>query len=172
VHETGTKLLESRLPALLEASDALVGAAEHRGDLQVTVDRKKIRDVVALLYRTRPSFNVLMDLFVVDYLKFKPAQPERYAVIYNLYAIDTHERVFLKAWIPEGQAEIDSIHDLSKAANWFEREAWDLYGVLFKGHPNLQRILCHTEFVGHPLRKDYPSDQYQRLKTAAPPSGF
>jgi len=172
VHETGTKLLESRLPALLELSSAIKEVTGYRGDIHVTIEREKIREVIAFLKRTRPSFLCMMDLFAVDYAKFKPAQPERFAVIYNLFSIDDKKRVFLKVWVPEKEPEIDSLYDLYKAANWFEREAFDLYGIHFKGHPNLQRILCHNEFVGHPLRKDYPSDKYQRLKTASPPSGF
>jgi NADH:ubiquinone oxidoreductase subunit C len=113
-----------------------------------------------------------MDLFANDYLKYQPEKPERFAVVYNLYAMNTQERLLVKSWVPEGECEIESIHDLYAAANWFEREAWDLYGVVFKNHPNLQRILCHTEFEGHPLRKDYPADKYQRLKVAAPSTGF
>ena len=172
MHETGTKLLESRLTALIEMAPAIRDVGVHREDLQITIEREKIREVLAFLKRTRPAFPCLMDLFAVDYAKFRPAQPERFAVIYNLFSIDDKKRVFLKVWVSERMPEIDSVYDLFKAANWFEREAFDLYGIHFKGHPNLQRILCHQEFVGHPLRKDYPSDKYQRLKTAASPTGF
>jgi NADH:ubiquinone oxidoreductase subunit C len=81
-------------------------------------------------------------------------------------------RVQVKVYLSEDKPEVDSIHDLYKMVNWFEREAWDMFGIVFKGHPNLIRILCHNDFVGHPLRKDYPAEQYQRLKNAAPPSAF
>lgn len=174
MHETATKLLESRLPLLAgQMSHCLLDATDHRGDLTVTVEPKRLREVIEFLQKNcEPRFNVMMDLFVVDYLKFQPEQPERFAVIYNLYSLLGRSRVFLKIWVNEEKPEIDSIHDLYKAANWFEREAWDLFGVVFRGHPNLVRILCHNEFEGHPLRKDYPSDHYQRLKQSAPSTGF
>ena len=114
----------------------------------------------------------MMDLFSMDYLKWEPPTPERYAIIYNLYSPPLHERLFVKVYLPETDPQVDSIHDLYKAANWFEREAWDLFGIVFRGHPNLIRILCHSDFEGHPMRKDYPSDKYQRLKSAINSTGL
>lgn len=172
MQETGTKSLESKLPRLLEAlPDALVSADDYRGDLTVVVQPSRLRDVVRLC-KTDPalSFEVLMDLFAMDYAKAKEPTPERFAVIYNLYSVSKKRRVRLKAFLPETAPEIASIHDLYKAANWFEREAWDLFGVRFQGHPHLIRILCHHEFVGHPLRKDYPADKYQRPHGSKPSS--
>jgi NADH/F420H2 dehydrogenase subunit C len=151
----------------------ITDASDHRGDLRVDVRPSAIRDVVGFL-KTDPAlqFNVMMDLFAMDYLKYPVEQPERFAVIYNLYSLPKRHRVHLRVFVPEQRPEVDTIQDLYAAANWFEREAWDLFGIVFKGHPNLVRILCHTDFVGHPMRKDYPSTQYQRLKNAAPSSGF
>ena len=165
MEETAIKSLQSKFPS--------VKVSEFRGDTTVVVDAKQIRDVILFL-KTEPTFhlNVMMDLFGMDYLKSQEEQPDRFAVIYNLVNLLEKRRLIVKAYLSEDKPEIDSIHDLYKAANWFEREAWDLYGINFKGHPNLVRILCHNEFEGHPLRKDYPSDKYQRLKTAVSSTGL
>ena len=77
-------------------------------------------------------------------------------------------RVFLKAFVSDADPTIDSVSSVYAMANWFEREIWDLYGIVFEGHPHLTRILTHAEFQGHPLRKDYPAEGYQRLKEALP----
>jgi NADH-quinone oxidoreductase subunit C len=150
-----------------------LAAEVHRGDERVILEPSAVHEAIAFL-KQDPSchFQAMMDLFALDYLKFSQPMRERYAVVYNLYSMTTHQRIYVKTFLPESKPEVDSIADLYKAANWFEREAWDLFGIVFRGHPNLVRILCHSDFEGHPLRKDYPSDQYQRLKQAAPPSGF
>jgi NADH-quinone oxidoreductase subunit C len=172
VHETATKLLANKLPALLEAfpSDVL-DAEDFRGDLTVVVRPERIQDIARFL-KTNAAlpFEVLMDLFAMDYLKTKTPTPERFAMIYNFYSVSKGRRVRLKAYLPEANPEIDSLVGVYKMANWFEREAWDLYGIRFRGHPRLTRILTHHEFQGHPLRKDYPADKYQRLKTSLPSS--
>ena len=174
MQEIATKLLGSKLPGFLEKlGSGLLDADDYRGDLTVVVMPEKTRDAIQYLkHESSPRFEVLMDLFAVDYLKYQPPTPERFAVIYNLVSLSQKRRVRLKVYLPDPYPEIDSIHDLFASANWFEREAFDLYGIGFRGHPNPIRILCHGDFEGHPLRKDYPSDGYQRLKTAAPPSDF
>jgi len=172
VLETATNLIENKLPALLQNfKEELEGATDHRGDLEVVVKAGRIREIIRFLKHDL-GFNMMMDLFGMDYLKWDPPTPERFAVIYNLYQMTTKRRVRVKVYLSEVNPEIDSLHDIFKMANWFEREAWDMYGIVFKGHPNLVRILCHGEFVGHPMRKDYPADQYQRLKNAAPSTEF
>ena len=172
--EIATKLIESSCPELLKQfpNDCL-GAEDLRGLVAVVIRPEKIREMIQFLKNDPTlSFDVMMDLFAIDYSKFIEERPERFAVVYNLASLGTKRRIFLKAYLPEAKPEIDSIFDLYKAANWFEREAWDLFGVVFRNHPNLIRILCHNDFVGYPLRKDYPSDQYQRLKNAAPSTGI
>lgn len=172
MHETATNLIKDKLPSFLgRFGSEIIDATDFRGDLEVCVKPGRIRDMIWFL-KSEQGFNMCMDLFGNDYLKYSVDMPERFAVVYNLYSLANKRRVRLKAFVNEDKPEIDSIHDLFKMANWFEREAWDMFGIVFKGHPNLIRILCHTDFVGHPMRKDYPSDQYQRLKNAAPPSGF
>jgi len=165
VEEIAIKSLQRKFPTIT--------VEEFRGDLTAIVDAKQIRDVIFFL-KNDPQFqlNVMMDLFGMDYLKVAVPTPQRFAVIYNLVNLLEKRRLIVKAFVSEEDAAIDSIHDLYKAANWFEREAWDLYGIVFKGHPNLVRILCHNEFEGHALRKDYPSEKYQRLKTAIPSTGL
>lgn len=174
MHETAISLLRSKLPFVLpRLESAILDVTDHRGDLVLTVVPESIRDTISFLKTNADlPFQVMIDLFGIDYLKWPVEMPERFAVIYNLYSITHHRRVQLKAYLPETNPKIDSIHQIYRAANWFERETWDMYGIGFNGHPNLLRILCHVDFVGHPLRKDYPADQYQRLKNAAPPSGF
>ena len=166
--------LESKLPEFSAAfSSEILALEDFRGDLTVVLKSKKIREAIRFLKGLqRCPFNVMMDLFAMDYLKSATEMPERFAVIYNLFSLQTNSRVRLKVFLAEDKPEIDSIHDLYKAANWFEREAWDLFGINFKGHPHQIRILTHHEFVGHPLRKDYPADKYQKLKTPAPSAGL
>jgi len=167
-------LVKNKLPGLHEKfGEDILDAYETRGDLFVHVNPARIRDVILFLKNDpQNQFNMMMDLFGNDYLKYSVEQPERFCVVYNLYSLPRKRRVQVKVFLPEDKPEVDSLHDIYKMVNWFEREAWDMFGIVFKGHPNLIRILCHNDFVGHPLRKDYPSDQYQRLKNAAPPTGF
>lgn len=167
---TGTKLGESKCPELLEAfGHAIVSVEDHLGDLCVVVQAAEIRNIVRFLKET-PSqcFEFLMDLFGMDYEGSPGGTPERFAVVYGFYSFSRKSRLRLKAFLPENGLAVDSIHDIYKAANWFEREVWDMFGIEFKGHPNQKRILCHHEFKGHALRKDFPADNYQRLRTALP----
>ncbi len=145
-------------------ASAIVKKTEFRGELTYEILPGRNREIIRGAKEN--GFNLLADLFAMDYDRYPVETPERFAVIYNLYSLATTERIFLKAFLPEDKPEIDSIHDLYKAVNWFEREAWDLFGIVFKGHPNLVRILCHNEFQGHPLRKDYPANGFQQLKNA------
>lgn len=169
--EIDTNWLPNNLPGFAEKhANELVSVTQHRGDTTLVIRPVAVLPVLAELKAA--GFEVMMDLFGMDYLKFEPEMPERYAVIYNLYSVSRGLRVFVKVYLSEESPEVESAIGIWPAANWFEREAWDLFGIQFKGHPNLQRILCHHDFEGHPLRKDYPADQYQRLKTAAPSSGF
>lgn len=164
--------VKDKLPGFsAKFKEDILEAQDFRGDLTVSVKPDRIREMISFL-KQGLSFEMLMDLFGMDYLKWEPPIPERFAVIYNLYSISQKKRMRVKAYVPESKPEIDSIWDIYKAANWFEREAYDMFGIVFKGHPNLQRILCHQDFVGHPLRKDYPADKYQRLKTVVSSAGL
>ena len=117
------------------------------------VDKDKIVDVLRSL-KTQHQFVLPLDLFGADY----PRRERRFDVVYQLYSIANNERVRLKVRVGEGESIPTSI-GVYQAFNWFEREAWDMYGVRFEGHPNLRRILTHEAFQGHALRKDYDPAQ-------------
>ncbi len=101
------------------------------------------------------NYHFLVDITAVDYLNFKLKMPERFAVIYLLRDENFKNIITLKTFI-DSSLSTYSITSLFEAANWAEREVWDQYGISFKNHPNLKRLLNHKEFIGHPLRKDYP----------------
>ncbi len=144
--------------------DQLVSAEEFRGDLALTVSRKAWVEAATLL-RNHPDldYRLFLDLCGADYLDTEGCD-ERFQVVLHAYSVSKKHHVRLKAWVPEGDPTIPTLTGVYKGANWFEREAWDLYGIVFTGHPNLVRILTHDDFVGHPMRKDYPQGQRHVLK--------
>jgi NADH-quinone oxidoreductase subunit C len=112
------------------------------------------------------DFNVLMDATAVDYLFFAGGRIKkefRFEVVYHFYSLKKNHRIRIKVPVDEKNAEIDSLTGLWASADWYEREVWDMFGIKFKGHPNLKRILMYEEFQGHALRKDYPFDKRQPL---------
>jgi len=102
---------------------------------------------------------MLVDLTVVD---LYPQTP-RFEVVYHFLSLTLQHRLRIKVRIPEEEPHIPTLTSLWPGANWLEREAWDMFGIIFQGHPNLQRILMYAEFEGHPLRKDYPYRKRQPL---------
>jgi len=148
--------------------DALKSTAAHRGDETLVVDAARVLSVMKTL-RDDPELTMdfLVDLTCVDYLAHPEADRPRYELVYHLRSMKSGERLRVKAPLPETEdgsyPELDSMTSLWKGANWFEREVWDLYGIKFKGHPDLRRILMYEEFIGHPLRKDYPKERRQPL---------
>lgn len=135
----------------------------QKGDALVYVTRESLKKILQTL-KTDPdfSFNVLMDLFAVDYLHWEE-KSQRFELIYNLFSTTKNHRLFVKTAIPEKDASVDSVVSVWPAANWLEREVWDMFGVSFRGHPNLKRILMYEEFKGHALRKDYAYNKRQPL---------
>jgi len=117
------------------------------------VDRSQLvdvcRDLQSGAHGTR--YDLLLDLCGVDY----PERDDRFEVVYHLYSIPTGKRLRLKVPLPEADPTAPTVTGVWKGANWFEREAWDLFGIRFDGHPHLRRILTHDAFQGHALRKDY-----------------
>ena len=87
----------------------------------------------------------------------------RFAVVYHFLSLPLKHRLRVEVLLQEGDPEVDSVTPLWAGADWLEREVWDMFGIRFRGHPNLKRILMYDEFVGHPLRKDYPVDRRQPL---------
>src|SRR3984957_17391874 len=130
-----------------------------RDELTIWIAKESIREVCAIL-RDFPDcpFNYLADLTCVDWY---PSEP-RFEVVYHLLSISTKERVRLKARLDGSSAAIESVTSVWPAANFYEREVFDLFGVRFSGHPNLERILMPDDWEGHPLRKDYPVEGYDR----------
>lgn len=163
--EIGIKSPGEKLPEFLERfSSQILATGDFRGDLEFEVGKESIFDMLQFL-KVERGFDFLIDLFGMDYSKFTP-NPRGLAVIYILYSSRSLKRVRLKVILEEKSPIIQSVFRIFASANWLEREAWDMFGIQFKEHPNLRRILCHSDFVGHPLRKSYPADQYQRLKNA------
>lgn len=157
--------------------DQVLAVSETHGDLAVRI-RPEALLAAARLLKEHPEldYSYLMDIAAVDYL----GQDPRFEVIYNFYSLRHGHRVRIHVRVPEEAAVLDSLYPLWPAADWFEREAWDLMGVKFRGHPRLVRILTHAEFVGHALRKDYHAAERHRLsrtydlfleeKAGAPPA--
>lgn len=128
--------------------------------LIITVRRESIRQVISFLRDDAAgNFKQLMDITAVDY----PERDERFEVVYHLLSLHHNMRIRVKLNTSEG-APVDSIVDLFSTANWFEREVWDMYGIYFKDHPDLRRILTDYGFNGHPLRKDFPLTGYVELR--------
>jgi NADH-quinone oxidoreductase subunit C len=137
----------------------------HHGDHTAVVTREAIVD--ALTYCRDDAalrFDVLMDLTAVDYLKF-PGREDgpRFDVVYHLYSIPHNHRLRLRVPVEQDDPVVPTATPLWPIANWLEREVWDMFGIRFAGHPDLRRLLMYEEFVGHPLRKDYPVDRRQPL---------
>jgi NADH-quinone oxidoreductase subunit C len=130
---------------------AVLEVKEFRGETTVTIRKESVVEVCRHL-RDSLGYNLLTDLTAVDYLGREP----RFMVVYNLYSIPAKERLRIKAPVSEGDGTIASLTVLWNSANWLEREVWDLMGIEFAGHPDPRRILMTDDWVGHPLRKDYP----------------
>jgi NADH-quinone oxidoreductase subunit C len=132
----------------------------HFGELTVIVARDDIAKVMTTL-RDDPRylFEVLIDICGVDY----PARPERFDVVYHLLSPRRNLRIRVKIATDEDHP-VPSLVDVFPAANWFEREAYDMYGILFSGHPDLRRILTDYGFEGYPLRKDFPLTGYVEVR--------
>jgi NADH-quinone oxidoreductase subunit C len=157
--------LDKLVAALTEAlGDRLLSASVARDEVTVEVRAATLKSAMLVL-RDHPalSFDELLDVCGVDYSAYsgKPAgatgEGGRYASVYHLLSLPHNQRVRVRAFLADDEFPvIDSVVDVWPSANWFEREAFDLYGILFTGHPDLRRILTDYGFVGHPFRKDFP----------------
>lgn len=124
-------------------------------ELTLTTARENITQVLSFLRDEKQlRFTQLMDLCGVDYLGQKPAS-ERFAVVYHLLSLEHNQRIRVKVYVAEGET-VPTATSLFPAAGWYEREAYDMYGVVFEGNPDLRRILTDYDFEGFPLRKDFP----------------
>ena len=139
----------------------IIESHAFRGDETVVMRGEGLLEVIRFLKEDRKlDFNFLTDITAVDYLEKK--QP-RFEVVYHLYSLRANRRMRVKVPVEEDQPEVDSLTLLWKGANWLEREVWDMFGIRFRGHPDMKRILLYEEFRGYPLRKDYPVNQRQPL---------
>jgi NADH-quinone oxidoreductase subunit C len=127
----------------------LVEAVEDRKQAILTVDRAKLLEI-ALCLRDEEKFDMLADLTAVDW----PKREKRFDVVLNLYSFPKNERLRVKVHAADGEA-VPSVVSVWPTANWMEREAFDMFGIIFSGHPDLKRILLPDEWQGYPLRKDY-----------------
>jgi len=130
--------------------DAVAAAKEFAGQVTVTVARERIADVARHL-KEKEDFAYCVDVTAVDW---KTRQP-RFDVVYHFYSFSKNDRIRVKCGAAEGE-DVPSIANVYLAANWSERETWDMFGIRFSGHPDLRRILTWEGFHGHPLRKDFP----------------
>jgi NADH-quinone oxidoreductase subunit C len=138
--------------------DAVHAAKFDRGELTVWLDRSSIREACAMLKAAgNTGFEFLVDVTCVDWY---PSEP-RFEVVYHLLSMPRKDRVRLKVRVPGDEASVESITPVWPAADFFEREVFDLFGVRFSGHPHLRRIMMPEDWDGHPLRKDYPVEGYR-----------
>ena len=181
------ELVKDRFP------DAVSSSHTYRGDETVVLRREFSLDVARFLKEDSAfQMNFLMDLTAVDYSAFGksptpaffassgvaaspssqildedpwpgPPGEARFVVTYHFYSLVHKHRLRLVVPVEENDAELDSVTPLWDGANWLEREVWDMFGIQFRGHPDLKRILMYDEFEGHPLRKDYPVNKRQPL---------
>jgi len=174
-------------------SDAVSATHTYRGDETVVLHRESLLEVARFLKQDPSlEMNFLMDLTAVDYSTFGkspspaffassgvrvrpsaqipdedpwpgPPGQARFAVVYHFYSVKHKHRLRLVVPLEADDAELDSLTTLWAGANWLEREVWDMFGIRFRGHPDMKRILMYEEFEGHPLRKDYPVQKRQPL---------
>ena len=133
-------------------ADQVIEAPVAHGELMITARAEQIIKVVTFL-RDDPQclFKVMVDICGIDF----PERPKRFEVVYNFLSLVHNQRVRVKV-DADDQTPVPSISSLHNSANWFEREVWDMYGVMFDDHPDLRRLLTDYGFEGHPLRKDFP----------------
>lgn len=170
-----------------QLGDAVLRAVEHVGELTIEVSAARCHEVCEKLRDAHDlAFEQLIDVCGVDYLVYgqdewktetapntgfsravtvmKRDNGPRFAVVYHLLSLKHNHRVRVKAFVDDNDLTIRSVTDLWPAANWFEREAYDLYGIIFDGHPDLRRILTDYGFIGHPFRKDFPLSGYVEVR--------
>lgn len=136
--------------------DVLEGATfelkEDLGDIIISINCGDLKNILTLL-KTKLGFDMLLSVTAIDHMD---DADERFEVVYHILSLSNRKVIRVKAFVSEKICEVDSVVDLWSGANFMEREVWDMYGIKFAGHPDLRRILMYDEFVGHPLRKDYP----------------
>ncbi len=148
------------MPVAKESIDALrarfpeIRESEFRGDTRVIVPGEAAYAALQFL-RDERAFDMLVDVTCVDYLNYREA-PDRFGLVYLLANTTTNERLTVRVYVSESDPRAPTVVPLWEGANWLEREVWDMFGIVFEGHPDHRRILMPDEFTAFPLRKDYP----------------
>jgi NADH-quinone oxidoreductase subunit C len=144
---------------------------EDRDELTIEVGRERLRELCHLLRDDADCrFEQLMDACGVDYLDYRREavgarrEGPRFATVYHLLSIALNHRIRVRTFVDDTVMMVDSVVDIWNAASWYEREAFDLYGIIFDGHPDLRRILTDYGFVGHPFRKDFPISGHVEMR--------
>lgn len=170
--------------------DSLRHSAVDKTEVTIEVEAANLIKVCKSLH-DKFAFHILIDLCGVDYLSYGDAgwdthatnsgfsraqqtqslqdfksdrYPQRFAVVYHLLSTENNQRLRLRSYAKGEPAKIASVIDIWSVANWYEREAFDLYGILFEGHPDLRRILTDYGFIGHPMRKDFPLSGHVEMR--------
>ena len=153
---TGNVVIDSAIKKVSDAFGASV-AIEKAGELaSIVADKGKLHELLVFLKAEKDlSFTMLTDLFAVDCYGRAP----RFEVIYLLNSLSNNARLVVKIRVGDGEP-VPTVSDIYGTADWLEREAYDMFGLRFAGHPNLTRILTVDDFEGHPLRKDFPTEGY------------
>jgi len=159
-------MLEARVRSAL--GDRICKSCTHVGELTIEVAPTDWKEV-ALSLRDHPQlrFDTLIDLCGVDYSSYadRPWEGPRFAVVLHLLSVALNQRIRIRCFaLDDDLPVVASLVDVWPAANWFEREAFDLFGIVFDGHPDLRRILTDYGFVGHPFRKDFPTSGYVEMR--------
>jgi len=153
-----TKVLHEYIEKLKTENPAwIVDLKDTYGEVTVIVPRESITDVCWVL-KTKHGFDMLADLNGADR---GPEEDPRFEVVYHLFSTKHFNRLRLKVLLSEDEPNVPTVVTVWKTANWHERETYDMFGVIFDGHPDLRRILLPSDFDGHALRKDYPLRGYE-----------
>lgn len=132
--------------------------SEFNGQVSVIVARERIIEIIRYLHDSPElDFDHLQDICGVDYMNKKPI---RFEVVYQLFSITQEHSIRIRAEVPEEDPSIETLSNIWEGAGWHERECYDMFGIIFKGHKDLRRILMPEDWNGHPLRKDYPLEGY------------
>ena len=135
-----------------------VGESTFRDNRRVTVDADVVHSVLEYLCKDK-GCDLLVDITAVDYLEY-PGAVNRFGVVYLLLSTTANVRLIVKTFVNPPKLELPTATDLWRGADWMEREVYDMFGIVFEGHPDLRRILMPEEFDAFPLRKDYPLKGY------------
>lgn len=149
------KMIEEKFPG------QVAGTVAHAGQVGVMVQKDRIADICRYLHdEPTLAMDHLADLTAVDYSAYAGDPGPRFEVVYNLISTTYRHRIRLKVRLDGDNPRIATVSPVWQTANWHERETYDLMGIIFEGHPDLRRILLPEDWVGHPLRKEYPLKGY------------